>query len=476
MQRLTRTARHVVARGVSADEGDEEGRADVPPMVTAREEEGIEEELELISWTEIVKHSSRDDIWVVVDGTVYDMTEFIKEESGHPGGDAIPLEYAGKDASDFWNDIHGHLLPDLLHEVITGEGDITGLEMFPTPVGLADGPTPVHAMGALTPSTNWAGNVVWRDPDVISPETLEELQTAVREADSLRMLGRSHSFTPMCDTDGVMINMAKMSSVLGLDEVTGRITVEGGMTYTQIMAYLKDTGWALENTASLPHFAIAGALSMGTHGSSGVYQRGREFPGGAVPWMHGENAGDREGVLDGTREDGRAKWGNLGTQCVGVTYVIADGSLVRYTEEEHPEHFSGAVCSLGCLGAMASITLRLVPAFNVKQRKRPATKAPSLTLSVVLIECCLCRTQGCIKWYRWSNSSPGSAKWSPASTPSPPSSTGTPATSASSRSVTSPSRTTSSSLTGQRHTWVVSYRRQGWTRASSPRAPDPGTS
>ena len=46
----------------------------------------------------------------------------------------------------------------------------------------------------------------------------------------------------------------------------------------------------------------------------------------------------------------------------------ADGSLVSYTEEENPEHFSGAVCSLGCLGAMASITLRLVPAFNVKQR------------------------------------------------------------------------------------------------------------
>ena len=126
------------------------------------------------------------------------------------------------------NDIHGHLLPDVLHEIVTGEGDITGLEVFPTVVGLADGPTPAHALGALTPSSNWAGNVVWREPEVISPETLEELQTAVREADSLRMLGRSHSFTPMCDTNGVMINMAKMSSVLELDEVNGRITVEGG--------------------------------------------------------------------------------------------------------------------------------------------------------------------------------------------------------------------------------------------------------
>ena len=139
-----------------------------------------------------------------------------------------PAALLSHSAAALGNDIHGHLLPDVLHEIVTGEGDITGLEVFPSVVGLADGPTPAHALGALTPSSNWAGNVVWREPEVISPETLEELQTAVREADSLRMLGRSHSFTPMCDTNGVMINMAKMSSVLELDEVNGRITVEGG--------------------------------------------------------------------------------------------------------------------------------------------------------------------------------------------------------------------------------------------------------
>ena len=41
------------------------------------------------------------------------------------------------------------------------------------------------------------------------------------------------------------------------------------------MRHLKDnTAWALQNTASLPHFTIAGALSMGTHGSSGLHEDG----------------------------------------------------------------------------------------------------------------------------------------------------------------------------------------------------------
>ena len=73
---------------------------------------------------------------------------------------------------------HGHLLPDLLTEIITGEGDITGLEVFPTVMGLADGPAPLSAQGKLTPSQNWAGNVVWRvdDANVVAPESLDELR------------------------------------------------------------------------------------------------------------------------------------------------------------------------------------------------------------------------------------------------------------------------------------------------------------
>lgn len=36
-----------------------------------------------ISAQEVEKHNSQDDLWIVVDGTVYDITEFAPK---HPGG------------------------------------------------------------------------------------------------------------------------------------------------------------------------------------------------------------------------------------------------------------------------------------------------------------------------------------------------------------------------------------------------------
>jgi hypothetical protein len=118
-------------------------------------------ELPLLSWETIARHNMKLDAWVVVDGTVYDITDFIKDESGHPGGAEIPLEYAGKDATEFWMDMHGHLQEDILADIAHGEvhklAD-TGLEALPRVVGVADGPAPAASRGPLFPSTNWVGD------------------------------------------------------------------------------------------------------------------------------------------------------------------------------------------------------------------------------------------------------------------------------------------------------------------------------
>ena len=50
-----------------------------------------DKDLPVIEWDEIMRHSMQDDAWVVIDGVIYDITQFIKDESGHPGGADIPL-------------------------------------------------------------------------------------------------------------------------------------------------------------------------------------------------------------------------------------------------------------------------------------------------------------------------------------------------------------------------------------------------
>ena len=46
----------------------------VNPLLAALADAGNDDELPLISWEDIMAHDSRDSIWVVVDGVVYDMT------------------------------------------------------------------------------------------------------------------------------------------------------------------------------------------------------------------------------------------------------------------------------------------------------------------------------------------------------------------------------------------------------------------
>lgn len=53
-----------------------------------------------IPMTEVAKHNSKTDCWVVVDGQVLDVTSFLSE---HPGGELAILTFAGKDATEEFN-------------------------------------------------------------------------------------------------------------------------------------------------------------------------------------------------------------------------------------------------------------------------------------------------------------------------------------------------------------------------------------
>jgi len=52
---------------------------------------------------DVAKHNTKEDIWVVVNGQVLDVTKFLPE---HPGGEKAILLFAGKDASDEFNMLH----------------------------------------------------------------------------------------------------------------------------------------------------------------------------------------------------------------------------------------------------------------------------------------------------------------------------------------------------------------------------------
>ena len=60
--------------------------------------------LEQVSW-----HDTRSDCWVVVDDFIYNLTEMLTalRDGGHPGGDDVLLEQAGRDATIAFHSV-GH--------------------------------------------------------------------------------------------------------------------------------------------------------------------------------------------------------------------------------------------------------------------------------------------------------------------------------------------------------------------------------
>ena len=150
----------------------------------------------------------------------------------------------------------------------------------------------------------------------------------MREHDSVKALGGRHSFSEVADTRGAMVSLARFDTVSDVDRTAGTVEVGAGVKYAELCPRLQRQGFAVANLASLPHIVVAGACSTATHGS-------------------------------GT--------GNLATQVAALQFVNGRGELVTLSEEANRDEFRGAVVGLGAIGVLTRVTLRVVPAFDVRQ-------------------------------------------------------------------------------------------------------------
>ena len=177
---------------------------------------------------------------------------------------------------------------------------------------------------------NWAGNHAYVATGVRRPETIGEVQELVAGSRKIKAVGSRHSFSAVADSPGEQLSLARLDRVVALDRERGTVTIEAGMRYAELGVALHAEGFALHNTASLPHITVAGAVATATHGS---------------------------GDLNG----------NLATAVSALEIVTADGSLVTLTREHDGERFKGAVVGLGALGVVVRLTLDIAPTYEVRQ-------------------------------------------------------------------------------------------------------------
>ncbi|WP_219469003.1 FAD-binding protein [Nonomuraea rhizosphaerae] len=179
--------------------------------------------------------------------------------------------------------------------------------------------------------TNWAGNITFRALTVHHPSTLDELQHLVADSAAIRALGSGHSFNDVADGPGDLVTLDRLPYPIEIDKDAARVRVGARTTYAELAPVLHANGFALENMASLPHISVAGSVATGTHGSGVANQ-------------------------------------SLSSAVSALELVTADGSVVALERDD--DDFPGAVVALGALGVVTSVTLDLVPAFELRQYVR----------------------------------------------------------------------------------------------------------
>jgi alditol oxidase len=192
-----------------------------------------------------------------------------------------------------------------------------------TPVARAAAPDASAEIG-----TNWAGNVAYAGTGLHRPGTSWELQRLVRDNETVKALGGRHSFSAIADTRGAMVTLERFDTVSDVDRAAGTVEAGAGVTYARLCPQLLRQGFAVANLASLPHIGVVGACSTATHGS-------------------------------GT--------GNLATQVAALELVDGRGEVVRLSAAANGDEFRGTVVGLGAIGVVTKVTLRVVPAFDVRQ-------------------------------------------------------------------------------------------------------------
>jgi FAD-linked oxidoreductase len=192
---------------------------------------------------------------------------------------------------------------------------------------------------------NWTGDECCAPAAVVRPESTEDISEAIeraaRKGRRVRVTGAGHSFSDIACTDGLMLKLDRLNSVLEVDRAACLVRVQGGITIRELNRQLDTHGLALENLGDVDAQSIAGAISTATHGTG-------------------------------------ARLRNISAQVHALTLVLADGSTLECSREHDPELFRAARVGLGALGVIADVTLQCVPAFTLHGVDAPAPLADTL--------------------------------------------------------------------------------------------------
>jgi FAD-linked oxidoreductase len=193
----------------------------------------------------------------------------------------------------------------------------------------AQGATPGGAATSQRRWQNWSGLQHATPANWATPATEAQVQQLLRSTKGeIRPAGSAHSFTALVPTSANLVSLDRLASVIQIDKTKMTVTAQAGMRIGALARALDAQGLALRNQPDVDVQTLAGAISTGTHGT-----------GAQLPALHDD--------------------------VVGMRLVKADGSVVSIQVDQDPDLMAAARVSLGSLGLITQLTLRVVPAFDL---------------------------------------------------------------------------------------------------------------
>lgn len=200
---------------------------------------------------------------------------------------------------------------------------------------------------------NWSTSVVARPKKFVTPHHLEELINLVKdcreEGMTIRVVGAGHSFTPLVATSEVLVSLDNLTGIVEVNEAEQLVTLWGGTRLRDAGPLLDELGFAMENLGDINDQSIAGAISTGTHGTGSRFK-------------------------------------SIANQVEAITLLTASGELLKINRKENEEYFEAARISLGMLGIIVKVTLRVVNAYSLHENSYRMSLEDGLAKLPTLLE------------------------------------------------------------------------------------------
>lgn len=182
--------------------------------------------------------------------------------------------------------------------------------------------------------TNWVGNQTFAPAERAAPASEDEVATLVSSAAgqgmTVRVAGAGHSFTPVVQTDGLLLDLGALRGIRSADAATRRVVVGPATTIGAFGEPLWEQGLALANQGDIVAQQIAGAVATATHGS------GLRLPSFSAS-----------------------------VRCARI--VTAAGDVVDI-DESQPDLLHAAQVAVGMLGVVTELELEVAEAYKLRER------------------------------------------------------------------------------------------------------------